>query len=390
MCNLLLWAYLKPSTNALHSGDYTVDHTTMLTNVLKLHFGWHLARVKCLSCLIIALFKVKTVNFVELATAFSGSAKVASHYRRIQRFFKEVNLQPEPVARWVTSLLPYDRFILSIDRTNWMLGCFAINFLVLSAVHQGTAFPLFWILLPKKGNSNTKERIQLINQFLDILGRHKINYLTGDREFIGQEWFDYLVKNQIQFRLRIKKNMMISRSNGRLSPAENFFRSLPLSTECQLVGRRFVCGHLLWVTGMRLLSGDYLIVVACDDSTQVMNDYAKRWKIEVLFESLKSRGFNFEDVNLKDKESLKRLLAILTIAFCWAYHIGAWLNEIKPIRIKKHQRPAKSVFRYGFDWIRHLLFNPENKQFELQQVFMLLQNTITGAKAYIYQTYPMF
>ena len=390
MCNLLLWAYLKPSTNALRSGDYTVDHTTMLTNVLKLHFGWHLARVKCLSCLIIALFKVKTVNFVELATAFSGSAKVASHYRRIQRFFKEVNLQPEPVARWVTSLLPYDRFILSIDRTNWMLGCFAINFLVLSAVHQGTAFPLFWILLPKKGNSNTKERIQLINQFLDILGRHKINYLTGDREFIGQEWFDYLVKNQIQFRLRIKKNMMISRSNGRLSPAENFFRSLPLSTECQLVGRRFVCGHLLWVTGMRLLSGDYLIVVACDDSAQVMNDYAKRWKIEVLFESLKSRGFNFEDVNLKDKESLKRLLAILTIAFCWAYHIGAWLNEIKPIRIKKHQRPAKSVFRYGFDWIRHLLFNPENKQFELQQVFMLLQNTITGAKAYTYQTYPMF
>jgi len=121
-----------------------------------------------------------------------------------------------------------------------------------------------------------------------------------------------------------------------------------------------------------------------------MNDYAKRWKIEVLFESLKSRGFNFEDVNLKDKESLKRLLAILTIAFCWAYHIGAWLNEIKPIRIKKHQRPAKSVFRYGFDWIRHLLFNPENTQFELQQVFMLLQNTITGAKAYIYQTYPMF
>jgi len=390
MCNLLLWAYLKPSTNALRSGDYTVDHTTMLTNVLKLHFGWHLARVKCLSCLIIALFKVKTVNFVELATAFSGSAKVASHYRRIQRFFKEVNLQPEPVARWVTSLLPYDRFILSIDRTNWMLGCFAINFLVLSAVHQGTAFPLFWILLPKKGNSNTKERIQLINQFLDILGHHKINYLTGDREFIGQEWFDYLVKNQIQFWLRIKKNMMISRSNGRLSPAENFFRSLPLSTECQLVGRRFVCGHLLWVTGMRLLSGDYLIVVACDDSAQVMNDYAKRWKIEVLFESLKSRGFNFEDVNLKDKESLKRLLAILTIAFCWAYHIGAWLNEIKPIRIKKHQRPAKSVFRYGFDWIRHLLFNPENKQFELQQVFMLLQNTITGAKAYTYQTYPMF
>ena len=49
----------------------------MLTDVLKLHFGWNLARIKCLSCLIIALFKVKTVNFAELATAFSGSAKGA-------------------------------------------------------------------------------------------------------------------------------------------------------------------------------------------------------------------------------------------------------------------------------------------------------------------------
>jgi hypothetical protein len=357
----------------------------MLTHILKLHLDWHLARIKCLSCLIIALFKVKTVNFVELATAFSGSAKVDSHYRRIQRFFKDIQLQQDTIARLVVSLLPYDRFILSLDRTNWMLGSFAINFLVLSAVHQGTAFPLFWILLPKKGNSNTKERILLLDQFLEVFGSRKIAYLTGDREFIGGEWFDYLIQHQIQFRLRIKKNMMISRSNGQLAPAQNFFRSLPLSTECQLVDRRFVCGHLLWVTGMRLPSGDYLIVVAPDVSSQVMTDYAKRWKIEVLFESLKSRGFNLEDVNLKDKESLKKLLTVLTIAFCWAYHVGAWLNEMKPIEIKKHQRPAKSVFRYGFDWIRHLLLNPQDKRHELEQVLSLLYDAMTGSKIHIYQ-----
>ena len=95
-------------------------------------------------------------------------------------------------------------------------------------------------------------------------------------------------------------------------------------------------------------------------------------------------------INLKDKEGLNRLFAVITIAFCWAYHVGAWLNEIKPIRIKKHQRPAKSVFRYGFDWIRHLLFNPEDKPQELQQVLTLLRNTTTGPNAYIYQPYPMF
>jgi transposase len=134
--------------------------------------------------------------------------------------------------------------------------------------------------------------------------------------------------------------MKISRSNGQLSEARDFFRSLPISTECQLIGRRLIGGQLLWVTGMRLPSGDYPIVVSNDDSDQIMDDYSKRWKIEVLFHSLKSRGFNFEDVNLKDEDRLKRLFAVLAITFCWAYHVGAWLNEIKPIRIKKHQRPA--------------------------------------------------
>ena len=165
----------------------------------------------------------------QLATAFSGSAKVASHYRRIQQFFKEIQLQQDAIARFVVSLLPYDQFVLSMDRTNWMLGCFAINFVGLSVVHQRTAFPLFWILLPKKGNSNTKERIQLMNQLLSVFGTQHILYLTGDREFIGKQWFDFLIENQIPFRLRIKKNMMISRSTGQLAPAQQFFRSLLLS-----------------------------------------------------------------------------------------------------------------------------------------------------------------
>jgi hypothetical protein len=80
-----------------------MNHTNMLTEVLKLNFGWHLARLKCLSCLIIALFKVKTVNFQELATAFPSSAEVDSHYRRIQRFFKEVEIQPDLMAQLVVS-----------------------------------------------------------------------------------------------------------------------------------------------------------------------------------------------------------------------------------------------------------------------------------------------
>ena len=122
-----------------------------------------------------------------------------------------------------------------MDRTNWMLGCFAIDFLVLSVVHQGTAFPLIWILLPKKGNSPTKERIWLLDQFLEVCGAHNIQSITGDREFMGEQAFAYLSQHQIQFQLRIKKHMMISPSNGQLAPAQNFFRSHRQGTAPPLV-----------------------------------------------------------------------------------------------------------------------------------------------------------
>jgi hypothetical protein len=30
-----------------------MDHTTMLTELLKVHLGWHLARIKCLAALLV-------------------------------------------------------------------------------------------------------------------------------------------------------------------------------------------------------------------------------------------------------------------------------------------------------------------------------------------------
>src|SRR5688572_14325987 len=168
-----------------------MDHHTMLTDILKLHLGWNLARVKCLSALILALFKVKTVNLTELATAFPGRAQSDSHYRRLQRFFQHVEIKPALIAHLVVSFLPYTVYTLALDRTTWMLGCFPINFLVLSVVHQGTAFPIFWAFLPKKGSSNTKERIALLNGLVPTFGRHRLVGLLRVRRLIAYRRFPF-------------------------------------------------------------------------------------------------------------------------------------------------------------------------------------------------------
>ena len=60
------------------------------------------------------------------------------------------------------------------------------------------------------------------------------------------------------------------------------------------------------------------------------------------------------------------LVAVLAITFCWCHISGEWLHQQKPIKIKKHGRPAVSIFRYGLDWIREIVLNlSENK---LQQL----------------------
>jgi hypothetical protein len=63
---------------------------------------------------------------------------------------------------------------------------------------------------------------------------------------------------------------------------------------------------------------------------------------------VKSRGFCLEETHVTERERLEKLLALMTVAFCWAYLAGEWLARAKPIKIKKHGRVAKSLFRHGF------------------------------------------
>ena len=98
-----------------------------------------------------------------------------------------------------------DNVYLSMDRTNWQWGKSDINILMLSVVCKGIAFPVLWSLLDKAGNSNTAQRIVLIQTFVNRFGKDRIAGVLGDREFIGNDWFGWLRKESIPFCIRIKK-----------------------------------------------------------------------------------------------------------------------------------------------------------------------------------------
>jgi hypothetical protein len=242
-----------------------------------------------------------------------------------------------------------------MDRTNWKWGKKNINVLVLGIAYKGAAFPLLWISLAKRGNSNTAERIALIARFLRIFSIDRIQCLLADREFIGKRWLGYLIEKSILFRIRIKNNSRVTNSRGKTVKVQNLFRDVRPGHYKILTGKRRLWGLDLYVVGLKMPNGELVIIVTPLEPQTAISDYKERWQIETLFGCLKTRGFRFEATHMTNPERIDRLMAYLTIAFVWAHIIGEWLNEQRPIRIKKHQRPAQSIFAYGLGHLRHWL-----------------------------------
>ena len=87
----------------------------------------------------------------------------------------------------------------------------------------------------------------------------------------------------------------------------------------------------------------------------------ERWQIETCFRAIKTSGFDIEKTHLQDIERIEKLILLVMIAFVWCYKAGIFLHEnVKPIRVKKHGRKAKSIFKYGLSFIASILLNAEN------------------------------
>ena len=348
-----------------------MNYNSELENIFQGQLKWDRRRIKFLAAFIITLIKVKTINLVEIAIGLNPYATKDSNYRRIQRILEKYEVELDCISKIVVALLPLHKdFVLTLDRTNWKFGKTNINVLVLAIAYKGTAFPVLWKFLPKRGNSNTKERIELMERFIALFGVEKIKCLTADREFIGDKWFAYLKKKNIPFFIRIRNN---SRTNRGVK-VSSLFSFLKVKESYIFPRKRLIFGHKLSLVGVKLL-GDYLIIVTNDNAEEALENYKKRWEIETLFKSFKKTGFNFEETHLTKGERIEKVFALMALAFCWAHLVGEWLNEIKPLRVKKHQRLQQSIFRYGLDYIRSILLNIHNKVEEYFAIIGVLSCT---------------
>ena len=351
-----------------------------LRETLRCGLAFRKSRLESLCVLVFGVFVARTVNLSHLACHFPGRARSSSNYRRLQRFFEQVDFDYDRLAEFLVAMMGLQAgpWRLTMDRTNWRLGRRDVNILMIGIVNRAIAIPVCWRVLDKAGNSNTKERIAILENVLRLFGVDKIASLLADREFIGDAWLAWLQEKAIPFHIRIRSNIKIANTRGRMVKARELFRDLKpgesriLSNARRLSEARKPKARPVFVAALHLKTGELLIVVTNDAPEEALAIYAQRWQIETLFAALKTRGFNLEDTHMTDPERISKLAAVLSITFCWAHKVGDWLHEAEPIRLKTHKRMAKSIFRYGFEWIRRQLVNPIDRRQAIELIRFLV------------------
>ena len=109
----------------------------------------------------------------------------------------------------------------------------------------------------------------------------------------------------------------------------------------------------------RLATGALLALACPSRPKKALALYRDRWTIETLFANLKTRRFDLEATHLRQTGKLKTLVALLAIAVALAAKTGVAVKAVKTVPVKRHGRPAMSLFSVGLTSLKRLLARPD-------------------------------
>jgi hypothetical protein len=292
--------------------------------------------------------------------------QVESHYRNLQRYFKDPINQDQTGKTVLLSLVKSiiaelrgkkEPIYLILDGTSWGFGQKKYHFLTLSILYKGVSVPLYWQDLAKKGTSNFEERKQMLEeaaQLYDLKGMT----LLADREYVGREWFHFLVHDlKMNFVIRLSKSDYKSDLQA---------QKVSYSALLRFDKRTKIKEVAVQIEGMDLkmvltknpeatkASEEWVIVLT--NLTQlrkqkILKIYRKRWQIENMFKHLKTNGFHLEDLGLTQAPKVHLMMCLVASAY-----ILAVLEGLKNIAQRKQRTDAndpnkvyyyQSIFRLG-------------------------------------------
>ncbi len=346
----------------------STPHTTPIDFFSEYEDSLTSYNVESINYLVEGILKSNTVNLAELVYSVNYDGQPESLYKRFQRLFrKELNMSPlglfileYHLKYFVSNRNGCSNIFILIDRHTWEFGSKVFNLLTVNLYDEYTniEFPIVAIDLDHPGNSSTDTRIKLLNDISCVLepyiNDNSINVtVLGDREFIGNDWFDYIMLNFDSGIFRIKRNFKINNTQS----VSDIYDSLEANEVFETVfdNMKIVIKRLSDCSGRR---DNCLALISLDsslDSVDILNQYNIRWKIERSFFNIETNGFNLQDTHLKFPKRIQMMFYILVVCYYMSTLAGFIENQIKPSVVKKHRYIAVSLFLRGRRYIKRLI-----------------------------------
>lgn len=177
------------------------------------------AQLITLKMLVWLLQHHKQVRIERLAAALPLPIQQNSRRRHLQRFLNldalSVVLMWFPLVEEILNrqIKPKTQLVIALDRTQWREN----NVLMVSAIYQKRAFPIFWLLLEKDGSSNLAEQQKVLRPVIRLLKKYKLVVL-GDREFHSIELASWLQQKKVNFVLRQKQSTTFRQKRHSFQP----------------------------------------------------------------------------------------------------------------------------------------------------------------------------
>lgn len=214
--------------------------------------------------------------------------------------------------------------IIALDRTQWKEN----NVLMVSAIIQKRAFPIYWKLLEKEGSTNLLEQQAVLRPVIRLFKKYKL-VIIGDREFCSVELGYWLQCQKVSFILRQKKDTTFSQKrqknqplqNVQLKPGESFLYTDINLTHKKGFGRFNLAIYWRRKYKKKQEKEPWYLLTNLTEVKQAVKIYSQRFGIEAMFKDCKTGGYNLEGSKAAP-EKLTRLILLIAIAMTSAWLLG--------------------------------------------------------------------
>jgi hypothetical protein len=318
------------------------------------------AQLLTLQMLVWLLQSQKQVRIERLAASLPLPILQSSRRRHIQRFLQikalSILILWFPLVKQVISrqLKAGSQLVVALDRTQWK----EYNVLMVSALVQKRAFPLFWTLLDKQGASNLAEQQQVLRPVIRLLKRYKL-IVVGEREFHSIELAQWLHRQHQSFVLRQKGNTTFREKRQPfrsidtipLKPGIHLFYPQISRTKKKGFSRFNLAAS--WKRKYRGQQEDepWYLLTNLPDLKSALEVYSQRYGIEAMFKDCKTGGYNLEGCQASP-EKLIALIILIAIAMTAAWLRGKRTQLQKQEKyVCRPQEPGRNRRRHSKFWI---------------------------------------